>query len=163
MRFLVPPIAIPAAAIPTTSTATLTAAALAAATAKAASPAATALLGTRFIHNDVTPHEVLAIERLYRFAGIFIAGHFDEAKSPQLSRHLIANQCDLNSGDTGLLEPSTHILLGSLKRQIANIQLFHGETPLDSWQRETINSYGLLGVNLLAQEPSPRRGAAEGV
>jgi hypothetical protein len=117
---LIPATPATAAAISTT-TAISAAAAPVAATAAIASSTAAALFRTRFIHDDAATHEVLAIERLNCAGGFLIVGHFDETKTPKLSRHLIANQCDVGPGNTRLREPTAQILLGRLKWQIPNV------------------------------------------
>jgi len=55
-----------AAAVPSTS-GTTTAAAL--------------RLGTRFIHNEVSPAEILAVQGIDRAIRVFIVGNFDESKT----------------------------------------------------------------------------------
>jgi hypothetical protein len=53
------------AAVPTTSAAT----------------AAALCLGTRFIHNEVSPAKILPIQGIDRAVGVFIVRNFDEGKA----------------------------------------------------------------------------------
>jgi hypothetical protein len=100
--------AITTAAAPATTAATMTTASAATAavattsaaitaTAAAASTATTtAALGLwpGFIHHEVSPAEVLTVQRIDRAIRIFVIGHFDEGKAARLSRKTIADQID---------------------------------------------------------------------
>jgi len=72
-------------AAPATTTAASTAAtapASAAVPAASATTAAAALrLGTRFIHNEVSPAKILSIQGIDRAVCVFIVGNFDEGKT----------------------------------------------------------------------------------
>jgi hypothetical protein len=72
-----------AAAATTTTTATMAAASAAVPTATAASAttAAALRLGTRFIHNEVSPAKILSIEGINRAVRIFIVRNFDKGKT----------------------------------------------------------------------------------
>jgi ABC-type enterobactin transport system permease subunit len=70
---------IAAASTPAT-TATMSATAAAKPTAAAATTAAL-LLRTSFIHHQITPTEVLAVERVDRAIGFFVVVDFDESKT----------------------------------------------------------------------------------
>jgi hypothetical protein len=50
-------------------------------TASAATTAAALRLGTRFIHNEVSPAKILTIQGIDRAVGIFIVSNFDESKT----------------------------------------------------------------------------------
>jgi Mg-chelatase subunit ChlI len=90
---LITPTATPtAAAAPTTAAASAaaptTAAAVAAAAATTAPTAATAaaLTGrTRFVNDDVTTQEIVAVERLNCTAGVFVIIHFHKAETARLA------------------------------------------------------------------------------
>lgn len=72
------------AAAATTTAATTMAAASAAvptATAASATTAAALRLGTRFIHNEVSPAKILSIEGINRAVRIFIVRNFDKGKT----------------------------------------------------------------------------------
>jgi hypothetical protein len=76
---------------PTTATISTTAAPVVATAAIALSTTATTWFRACFIHDDFAAHKFLAIERFGRATGFLIVWHFDEAKTAELSRHLIAN------------------------------------------------------------------------
>jgi len=136
-------IAAPAAAASRTSSAAATATAaattaIAAATAAAtttstptAASAATAAFSRRtgFVHDHVSSHKIVAIERLNGASCIIIAIHFDEAEATRLSREAIAHQSDIRRCNSYLREPVAHVLFCSLKRQVAHVQFFHELTP----------------------------------
>ena len=74
--------AIPAvAAISAASTAAATTStAISAATAPTATPA-TLSLRPRFIHDEISPAEILSVKRVYGLVGVFVVGHFDEGEA----------------------------------------------------------------------------------
>ena len=45
-----------------------------------------------FVHHEVTPAEILTIQRIYRAVRIFVAIHFDEREPARLSRKTIADE-----------------------------------------------------------------------
>src|SRR5258708_25790437 len=77
------------AAIPSTSPATAMAAASPAATTSstaisAATPAATAStlsLWSRFVYHQVSPAEILSVNRVYGLVGVFVVGDFHESEA----------------------------------------------------------------------------------
>ena len=76
------------AATPTAAASPTTAAAVAAAAATTAPTAATAaaLTGrTRFVNDDVTTQEIVAVERLDCAAGVFVIIHFHKAETARLA------------------------------------------------------------------------------
>jgi hypothetical protein len=74
------------------SAATTTAPATVPASAPTASTAATLCLGTRFIHNEVSPAKILAVQGVYGLVRVFVIRNFDEGEAARLSREAIANQ-----------------------------------------------------------------------
>jgi len=51
------------------------------ATASAATAAAALRLGTRFIHNEVSPAKILTIQGIDRAVRVFVVRNFDEGKT----------------------------------------------------------------------------------
>jgi hypothetical protein len=49
--------------------------------ASAAATAAALRLGTRFIHNEVSPAKILTIQGIDRAVGVFIVSNFDKGKT----------------------------------------------------------------------------------
>jgi hypothetical protein len=78
-----------------------TASAATATTTAAISPAApaTAATGTFslrpcFVHHEVSPTEILTIQRIHRAVCVFVAIHLDEREPARLSRKTIADEID---------------------------------------------------------------------
>jgi hypothetical protein len=79
----------------TTATVATTSAAVSATTTTPATTAATALcLGPRFVHNEVSPAEILTVQRVDRSIRVFVAIHLDEGEAARLSGETIADQID---------------------------------------------------------------------
>jgi hypothetical protein len=103
------------------------------ATATAWSPAATAsstfCLRPRFVHNQVPPAKILAIEGINGAIGVFIVGHLHKRKSSGLARETVANEIDARRSYTNLREPFIELILRRGKRKISDIELLHLRTP----------------------------------
>jgi hypothetical protein len=106
-----------AAAITTASSATSTA------------PAATLSLRPGFIDHEVPAAEILAVQRVDRAVGVFIALHFHEGKAAGLSREAITNEIDTRGSYANLCEPFLQLLFRRGKRKIADVELLHLPTP----------------------------------
>src|SRR5258708_3132774 len=75
----------------------------AAARAGRARPAAAALCrGASFIHHEVSPAEILAVQGVHRAIRVFVIRHFNEGESARLSREPVANQIDARGSYTDL-------------------------------------------------------------
>jgi hypothetical protein len=62
------------------------------ASAATATTSATALAGRPgLVHDDVAPHEVLAIQGLNGAVGFLVAVHFDESEAARLARETVTN------------------------------------------------------------------------
>jgi hypothetical protein len=125
----------------TAASATATAASITTAAASAASAAPSAFArGTRLVDDNVTAHEVMAVEGLDRAAGIVVVIHFDEAKPTRLSGKAVPDQRHIGRCNARLRKPTAYVLLGSLERQVAHIEFLH-ET--DSFTPRRSKSAGL--------------------
>jgi hypothetical protein len=69
-----------AMAAATTAATTTTSTAISAATAPTAATA-TLSLRPRFIHDEVSPAEILSVKRVYGLVGVFVVGDFDEGEA----------------------------------------------------------------------------------
>jgi hypothetical protein len=106
------------------------AAAPAAVSATSAATAAAALcLGTRFIHNEVSPAKILAVQGVDGAVRVFVIGNFDEGETARLPRETITNQIDAGGGDTDLRKPLVELIFRRGKRKITDIELLHLLTP----------------------------------
>jgi hypothetical protein len=78
----------------TATAAATTVAATSAAVSTATSATTTAALGLwpGFVHHEVSPAEVLAVQGVDRAIRILVIGHFDESEATRLSRETIADQ-----------------------------------------------------------------------
>src|SRR5579884_2300459 len=125
-RGSLPAVAAISAVAPATAAATATAAAISAATA-----AATAALGlgTRFIHHQIAPAEILAVQRIDGPIGFLIIGDFNESKTPRLTREAVPNQIHRRGADPGLYKIIVDLVFRCGKRKITNIELLHLRTP----------------------------------
>jgi hypothetical protein len=75
---------ISAASTTTAMAAPPTAAATTSPAISAAAPTATPTtlsLRPRFIHDEISPAEILSVKRVYGLVGVFIVGHFDEGEA----------------------------------------------------------------------------------
>jgi hypothetical protein len=117
------------AASATTATPTTMAAAAAAitttASATSTAPAATLSLRPGFIDYEVPAAEILAVQRVDRAVGVFIALHFHEGKAAGLSREAITNEIDTRGSYANLCEPFLQLLFRRGKRKIADVELLH--------------------------------------
>jgi hypothetical protein len=68
------------AAATTAATTTTTSTAISAATAPTAATT-TLSLRPRFIHDEVSPAEILSVKRVYGLVGVFVVGDFDEGEA----------------------------------------------------------------------------------
>jgi hypothetical protein len=89
----VAPVTAIAAASAATTMATASAATATAPTAVSAAPAAAAAFCLRpcFIHHEVAPAEILAVQRIHRAIRIVIAIHFDKCETARLSRKTVTD------------------------------------------------------------------------
>jgi hypothetical protein len=96
------PPAATAAAVATTSAAITTASAA----------ASTAALGLwpRFVHDEVSPTEVLTVQRINCAIRVFVVAHLDESESTRLPGKSITNQIDARGCDTDLREPLVELI-----------------------------------------------------
>jgi hypothetical protein len=109
---------------PTAATAMTTASAAVPA-APTAATTATLRLGTRFIHHEVSPAEILTVQGVHRAIRIFVIGHFNEGEPARLSRKPVANQIDARRSYTDLREPLVELVFRRGKRKITDIELLH--------------------------------------
>jgi hypothetical protein len=93
--------AMTAAATPTTATA-MAAASAAVPSAPASTTAAALCLGTSFIHHEVSPAEILAVQGVHRAIRVFVVSHFNEGETARLSRKTVTNQIDARGSYTDL-------------------------------------------------------------
>jgi hypothetical protein len=115
--------AVPATTTPTAATAM--AAASASVPSAPASAAAALRLGTCFIHHEVSPAEILTVQRVHRAIRVFVVGHFNEGESARLSRKTVANQIDARGSYTDLRKPLVELFFRRGKRKITDIELLH--------------------------------------
>src|SRR5437879_13350167 len=96
----------------------MTSASTAATTASAVSatpPTATTAalcLGTRFIHHEVPPAEILAVQRVHRAVRVFVIAHFDEREPARLPSETVANQIYTRGSYANLRERSEERRVG---------------------------------------------------
>jgi len=110
----------------TPTAATAMAAAPAAISAAPAGTAASALcLGTCFIHDEVSPTEILTVQGVHRAIRIFVVGNFNEGEPARLPRKTVANQIDAGGSYTDLRKPLVELLFRRGKRKITDIELLH--------------------------------------
>jgi hypothetical protein len=113
-----------ATATPTAAT-TVAAASATVPTAPASTAASALCLGTCFIHYEVSPAEILTVQRVHRAIRIFVVGHFNEGEPARLSRKTVANQIDARGSYTDLRKPLVELLFRRGKRKISDIELLH--------------------------------------
>jgi hypothetical protein len=94
-------------------------------TAPTTTAAASLCLGTCFIHHEVSPAEILTVQRVHRAVRIFVIRHFNEGESARLSRKPVANQIDARGSYTDLRKPLVELLFRRGKRKISDIELLH--------------------------------------
>src|SRR5579859_703527 len=106
-------------------------AAVTAATATASTTTTTSALSLRprFIDDEVPPAEVLAVQRIDRAVGVFVALHFHEGKAAGLTREPVTNEIDTRGSYANLCEPFLQLLFRRGKRKIADVELLHLLTP----------------------------------
>src|SRR3990172_6619361 len=86
------------------------------------------LLGTRFIHHDLSPTEIGPIQFLDGFSGLFFCRHFDKTESARLIRKLVANNRSRDHLST-LGKEVLHVLLLGIIRQPAHEKLLLHVSP----------------------------------
>jgi len=86
-------------------------------------------LRPRFIDDEVPPAEVLAVQRVDRAVGVFVALHFHEGKAAGLTREPVTNEIDTRGSYANLCEPFLQLLFRRGKRKIADVELLHLLTP----------------------------------
>jgi len=114
-----------------TASAATSAAAPASVSAAPATSAATGTLCLRpcFIHHEVAPAKILAVQRIDRAIRIFIAIYFDECKPARLPCKTVTDEIDARGCYANLREPLVELIFRSGKRKIPNIELLHLPTP----------------------------------
>src|SRR6266478_8343539 len=120
-----PAIATVAAISAAPATAAMAAAPAAVPTAPATTAAAALCLGTCFIHDEVSPTEILTVQRVHRAIRIFVVGNFNEGEPARLPRKTVANQIDAGGSYTDLRKPLVELLFRRGKRKITDIELLH--------------------------------------
>jgi len=119
--------AAPTAATGSTST---TAAGPSTATAGPSSASATAFAGgTRFVDDNITAHEILAVQRLYGAVGLFVAVDLDKSEPARLPRKTVAHQSDICRSDSRLRKQCIDLLFCSLEREITDVEFLQCKTP----------------------------------
>src|ERR1700674_1895312 len=121
--------ATPAASTATTSSTAATTSSTAISAAAPATTAATLGLRPRFVHHQVSPAEILSVERVYGLVGVFVVGDFHEGEAARLTRETVADQIHSRGSYTNLREPLVKLLLRRGKRKITDIELLHQPTP----------------------------------
>jgi hypothetical protein len=120
---------ISAIASTTTAAASTTVTAAAATTTSAettaSSTAATLLLRTSFVDNEITAAEVLAVHGIDGAIRFLVVGDFDESKTARLTCETIANEIDCRGIDASLRKKVVQRILRCGKRKIANVKLLH--------------------------------------
>jgi hypothetical protein len=119
------------AAISTSSAATAAVAASPAAVTTAPRATATGALGLRprFIDHQISPAEILAVQRIDGTVRIFVTVNFNEREPAGLPGKTIANQIHTRWTDTRLSEPFMDLIFRRGKWKIPNIELLHLPTP----------------------------------
>jgi hypothetical protein len=111
----------------TTASAT-TAAVTTASAAVTSSPAAAARalgLRPRLIHHEISPAEVLTIQRIDGAIRIVVIGHFHERKAPRLACKTVPNEIDPRWCYPYLRKPLVKLIFRSRERKISHIELLH--------------------------------------
>jgi hypothetical protein len=117
-------------AAPTTAAVAAAPAATAAAptavsTAPTAATAAALRLGTCFIHHEVSPAKILAVQGVDGAVRVFVIGYFHEGETARLARESIANQIDARRCYSHLGKPLLKLFFRRGKRKITDIELLH--------------------------------------
>ncbi len=60
--------------------------------APSATTAAALCLGTRFVHHEVPPAEILAVQRVDGAVRVFVVGDFDKREPARLPRETVTNK-----------------------------------------------------------------------
>jgi len=110
------------AAVAAASTATATSVTVPAAS---ATTAAAFCLGTRFIHHEVSPAEVLPVQGINRAIRIFVSVDFDERETARLARETVADEIDARGRYTDLRKPLVELIFRRGERKITDIELLH--------------------------------------
>src|SRR5262245_34710240 len=115
-------VAATAAAVAPAAASATTTAAITPATAAAATTAAARAAGTRFVHGERAPAEVLAVKRLDRRLALGVVGHRDEPESTRAAGFAIGD--DRRLADLAVLrEEVVQVLIGGLVRQVADVDV----------------------------------------
>ncbi len=124
---LLPAIAAVAAIAAASATATTSAASAAPAAVSAAPAATTAALclGTCFIHHEVSPAKILAIQGINGAVRILVTIHFHEGETARLARESVADEIDPRRCNSNLGKPLLKLFLRRGKRKITDIELLH--------------------------------------
>jgi hypothetical protein len=86
-------------------------------------------LRPRFVDYQVPPAEILAVQRVDRAIGVFVALHLDEGKTARLSRETVTNEIDTRGSNAYLCEPFLKLIFRRGKRKVADVELLHLPTP----------------------------------
>ena len=100
-----------------------------AATAAAESAPAPARLRPRLIHGEVTPAELLVVQRADRFLRVVVGRHVDEGESARPSRRHVAHDVD-GLDRARAAEQVLQILLGHRVREVSDVELFRHSVSL---------------------------------
>src|SRR6266849_1349306 len=109
----------------TAAPATAAVAAASTATATSATAAGALCLGTRFIHHEVSPAEVLPVQGINRAIRIFVSVDFDERETARLARETVADEIDARGRYTDLRKPLVELIFRRGERKITDIELLH--------------------------------------
>jgi len=82
-----------------------------------------------FIHHQVPPTEILAVQGIDRPVRIFVVGEFNESKTARLSREAVSDEIDARGSNANLREPFVELIFRRGKRKITDVELLHLSTP----------------------------------
>jgi hypothetical protein len=105
----------PSATTTPTPVSATTSAVPASASVAATATAPSALTWASFVYNDVSAHEILAVEGLDNAGRFFIVVDFNEGEPTRLSSVAVRHQAHARSCCTRLFDPVAYILFGSLE------------------------------------------------
>jgi hypothetical protein len=78
-----------------------------------------------FVDHEIAAAEVLTVERVDGFFGVFVGGNFDEGETARLPGEPVANEIDGRGSNSDLSEPLVELVLRRGKRKVANVELLH--------------------------------------
>src|SRR4029077_2614968 len=120
----------------------------------AAAPWPAAFLpGARFVHLQIAPAHLFAVETGNGLGGFGIIGHFDKSKAACPAGFAVGG--DVNAGDlTERLEERAQVALGGLETHVANKQILHSLSLLKSMPGRWRGVKALAGSRTLCDEES---------